>query len=344
VTEQRSGASVLGRERPALRFSSGSDAISRLRPLWEERAATMAGFGPFFGPDWAELWWAHFGEPAESDLLIGELGDGEAVLPMYRTADGVVSFLGGSDVTDYVGPVGPLAGHAAAGEALVDHLAADSDWLVFRAVAVPAESGFSAAAALAAVRHGYDVRISTEDSALLTLPGTFDDYLQLVGKKERHEIRRKDRRLARDLGDLHVEQDAELPAAMEGFVEMHRKARGDKGGFMSEAMAAFFHDLGRRFAALGSLRLDSLSAGGQPVAATLGFADEAGYYLYNSAYETGFTSLSPGVVLLARLIEREIGLGRPVFDFLRGDERYKFRLGAVPRPLRRLEISRRPLT
>ena len=42
---------------------------------------------------------------------------------------------------------------------------------------------------------------------------------------------------------------------------------------------------------------------------------------------------SPGVVLVSMLIERAIEAEKRVFDFLKGDETYKFRLGAAPRPL-----------
>lgn len=322
-----------------LRFLEGDDVLSHVCEMWDRLAATLPGYGPFLGPDWAAVWWDHFG--AGSTLMIGELGDGAALLPLFRTAEGVVSFVGGNDVTDYVGVVGPFEVHAAAGDALVDRLAGDDGWCELQAVAVPAESGFTAAAALAAVRHGFDVTFEIEDSAVLRLPETFDGYLELVGKKERHEIRRKERRLARELGDLELEADREWATAVEGFVAMHRLSRGDKGDFMDDVMAAFFRDAAERFGALGCLRLDTLRAGGRPVASTVGFADAHGYYLYNSAFEPAVATLSPGNVLLARLIGREIDAGRPVFDFLRGDERYKFRLGARRRPLRRLTVRRR---
>lgn len=322
-----------------LRFLEGDAALGQTRGAWERLVAALPGYGPFLGPDWAELWWRHFG--AGATLTIGELGDGAALLPLYRTETGVVSFVGGSEVTDYVGVVGPFDVHAPAGEALVDRLAADEDWRELHAVAVPAESGFTAAAALAAVRHGFDVTFEVEDSAVLRLPDSFDAYLEMVGSKERHEIRRKERRLGRDLGDLELDEGGEWAPAVDRFVAMHRLSRGDKGEFMDDRMAAFFRDAAERFSALGSLRLDTLVAGGRPVASTVGFADTHGYYLYNSAFEPSVATLSPGNVLLARLIGREIEEERPVFDFLRGDERYKFRLGGRRRPLRRLTVRRR---
>jgi CelD/BcsL family acetyltransferase involved in cellulose biosynthesis len=79
---------------------------------------------------------------------------------------------------------------------------------------------------------------------------------------------------------------------------------------------------------------------GRPASAVFSFEDEAGFYLYNSAYEPEVRHLSPGSVMLSHLIERAIGNQLRVFDFLKGDEMYKFRLGAQPRPLYVVEATR----
>ena len=72
---------------------------------------------------------------------------------------------------------------------------------------------------------------------------------------------------------------------------------------------------------------------GRAAAAVFSFEDSTGFYLYNSAYEPEVGHYSPGNVMLSHLIERVIERGRGVFDFLKGGEPYKFRLGATPRPL-----------
>ncbi len=111
---------------------------------------------------------------------------------------------------------------------------------------------------------------------------------------------------------------------------MHRLAGGSKGHFMTAGMEAFFGGLHERAGAV----IDMLGGDdGVPVAAAFGFEDEDGYYLYNSAYDPETSHASPGVVLVGMLIERAIEAEKRVFDFLKGDEAYKFRLGAAPRPL-----------
>ena len=77
----------------------------------------------------------------------------------------------------------------------------------------------------------------------------------------------------------------------------------------------------------------------RPASAIFSFEDEQGFYLYNSAFEPELRTLSPGNVMLSHLIERAIERGLLIFDFLKGDETYKFRLGARERPLYRVSAT-----
>ena len=100
---------------------------------------------------------------------------------------------------------------------------------------------------------------------------------------------------------------------------------------MTTAMERLFRDL----IALPGWRVDLLRIphAERASATVFGYADEDGYFLYNSAYDPGLAAASPGWVLLGSMIEQAIAEGRPRFDFLKGDEEYKFRLGAEARPL-----------
>lgn len=105
---------------------------------------------------------------------------------------------------------------------------------------------------------------------------------------------------------------------------------------MSDDMVRLFTDL----LALDGSRLDVLRAGdGSVVAAAFGFEDDEAYYLYNSAFDPAAAAVSPGIVLVDCLIGKAASDGRSRFDFLKGDEVYKRRLGAVARPLFRLEVA-----
>ena len=96
------------------------------------------------------------------------------------------------------------------------------------------------------------------------------------------------------------------------------------------------------FAALLTMpeaRLDVLLSPTGVAAAAFGFEHAHGYSLYNSAYDSALAEVSPGIVLTDRLIGRALEAGHARFDFLKGDEVYKRRLGAVVRPLTHLTVE-----
>lgn len=166
-----------------------------------------------------------------------------------------------------------------------------------------------------------------ETAAVLTLPATFDDWLGSLGKKQRHEVRRKRRRFEENFGTIKIERHTD--DAIEAFCAMHRLSAGEKAGFMTEPMEDFFTEL---LASAGA-SIHLLTCDGVPRAAAFGFETEDGYFYYNSAYDPAAAMSSPGIVLFSSMIKTEIERGAPVFDFLKGDEPYKFRHGAEPRRL-----------
>lgn len=166
----------------------------------------------------------------------------------------------------------------------------------------------------------------------LEVPGD-DGWEAMLSSKQRHEVRRKRRRFEEAHGVPVLRND---PGAFGLFVDMHRSADGDKGDFMTDAMAGFFEGL----LAIDGARLDVLSGGeGNPAAIAFGFDDDDAYYLYNSAFDPAVGDSSPGIVLADALIQASAAGGLRRFDFLKGTETYKARLGAVERRLFTLEVT-----
>jgi CelD/BcsL family acetyltransferase involved in cellulose biosynthesis len=127
---------------------------------------------------------------------------------------------------------------------------------------------------------------------------------------------------------------------MDSFVALHRRSRAGKARFMDDRMEAFFRDVAPRLAEAGWAALWLLWLGERPAAALfcLEYAGTVG--LYNSGFDPEARALSPGVVLIARTIEDAIGRGFRRYDFLRGEEPYKYGFGAVPTDVMRLTVER----
>jgi CelD/BcsL family acetyltransferase involved in cellulose biosynthesis len=289
---------------------------------WEALAGLepIAGHtGPFPLPGFLGAWWRHHGR---GTLLPVGAGGGALVLTI---ADGTARLAGEADLTDYHSPLGTdLEGTAAAAAAALPagtRLSLDS--LPLEA-AEPLMKQFAAA--------GVSLSMRAHDATMvLDLPRDPEEYLAALDSKQRHEVRRKRRRFEEQAGapSLHRE-----PAALADFAAMHRTAAGAKGTFMTPEMEGFFASLLDEAGAV----IDVLRNGdGVAVGAAFGFEDDNTYYLYNSAFDQGRAGLSPGIVLVTSLIDAAISTGKRRFDFLKGGEDYKVRLGAIPRTLFVLE-------
>jgi len=288
-----------------------------------DREPVADDVGPFPRRAFLEAWWSRRGQ---GEFLLAE---SEAVaLPLVREADGL-EIAGEADLTDYHSPLGgSIADVEVFGEQLVAALPSS---IPFRFDSLPGEVAIPLAEGMA--RGGVvTVPRRYEAAAVLELPAEYEDYLAALRSKDRHEVRRKGRRFEASLGEAELDHD---PAGFDLFLEMHRSAAGRKGSFMDETMERFFRDL----LGVGGAKVSVLRGGGTPVAAAFGFEDDHTYYLYNSGYDPAHAEASPGAVLVDRMIHMAIAAGMSRFDFLKGDEPYKYRLGATERPLFAIEAT-----
>lgn len=274
--------------------------------------------GPFPGRDFLRTV-SDFGDRGRVELV--ESGGGLLALERH---DRTVRMAGPASLTDYHSPRGGGCAELVARWWQDQERGTGLDWdsLPGRAARVVEEGLAGTGASF--------VRRQTEVAAVLHLPPTFDEYLTMVGKKERHEIRRKARRYARGLGETRHLTETGPGWGFEEFVRLHKLATGAKGRFMDEETRSLF----RKLAGLRGWRVDLLEAGdGQATACVFGYCTDDTYYLYNSSFDPAYSTFSPGVVLLTSLIEKVIEEGLTRFDFLKGSETYKRRLGAAHRPL-----------
>lgn len=287
--------------------------------LLDDRPPVAPNVGPFAHGAFLSLLWKHLELPDSAAKVVGN-GEGAVA---FQFVDGELSLLGPEHLIDYRSPLGDAGGLISR---VISSLPTGTS---IRLDSMPAEAVEVFLMALAAA--GIEAEAHEHDSAaVLRLPATYDEYLHGLGKKERHETRRKRRRLTEALGEPRLVTFDHPGPALIRFFRLHRMAEGGKGEFMTPKMMRFFTDL----LAQPGWQLDTLYGDGNRIAAAvIGFMNDEGYFLYNSAYDVELRHLSPGVVLLNSLIERSIEAGHQVFDFLKGDETYKYRMGAEPRPL-----------
>lgn len=327
-----------------VKLTEGPEAFDL--PEWQNLLARDPYRHIFATPEWSRAWWEEFG--AERRLLVLTFCDPDPVglAPLVLDPEeATLSFLGGDDLTDYMGPLS--AGHERQrdiAEAFLNYALDEiPGWESLQARCLPVPFGFAEWLVEAADRLGLHFELDEHEmTAVLALPGSFDAYLEQLGRSRRHELRRKLRRFEEAAPDarLRTATPETLEDDIARFFGMHRGSEGEKGRFMGRARASFFARIARTFQPLGLLSLDFLEVGEVTVASTFAFMYSGSFYLYNSAFDAGWAAQSPGIVTVVRLIRRSIDQHLSRFDFLRGTERYKFDLGAERLPLHAVKIAR----
>jgi CelD/BcsL family acetyltransferase involved in cellulose biosynthesis len=304
--------------------------------------------GSFFHlPRYLKLYWEEFGQTPEHLLLaFGEDEAGEQVAAVaFERIGRTLRFLGGTEVTDYMSPVALPAHRAQAAKELWAALLTREDWDDADLWGLSEEGGWYGLLEEAAAAAGLEVEEAPDHDGVapfLALAPTWDAYLAGLPAKQRHELKRKAKKLETEAGPfmVRVADAGTLTPMLDRFVELHRTSEGPKGVFMVPGMEIFFRRLGEAFVEEGTFRLAFIEVDGRLAAGTIGFACHGTFYLYNSAFDRTWGSLAPGIVLVGEDIRLAIEDGLEAFDLLKGDYAYKYRFGAVPRRVRRLRVRR----
>lgn len=295
-------------------------------------------------------WWRYLGN---DQLILVAIRTDEGKLvglaPLYLKLDSAgqrqLTFVGCVDVSDYLDLLVDKDYVEAVHETLLDCLMGlETDWDKLYLCSLPQDSLTHSLLAEAAGRRGWRMEVRQQDVCpVITLPGSWEDYLAGINKKQRHEIRRKMRKIETEAQTRWyvVDSSAEVEGAMDDFIRLHQKSTQDKEDFWSESLINFFKALATELTRCGWFKLYFIEVNGVQAAAMLCFDYHNEFLLYNSGYDPEqFAQLSPGNVLTAYTIQHAIELGRSRYDFLRGDEVYKFRFGAEPEPVYDLDIYR----
>ena len=293
----------------------------------------------------------HRGEGGGADgadgVLVGVLVETRELLRLPSGPGELIRLAGGDEVTDYLGPVSAPEDRADVADAYVAALVADRGWDEVVLGGLAADTGWHERFADAAARHGLGVIEADVDAVcpVADLTGGLDGYLGRLSGRMRQELVRKARKLTRDAGDfaVHAYAPEETAQGIDDFLAVSRTGEDEKARFFRRPeMERWFRTLADEYAADGTLRVHRLDIGTLNAAMTVSLVDPASgmWGLYNSWFDPSLGALAPGMVLIWELIGPATKEGCTSFDLLRGDEAYKYRFGAVDRPLRTLTLVR----
>jgi CelD/BcsL family acetyltransferase involved in cellulose biosynthesis len=188
------------------------------------------------------------------------------------------------------------------------------------------------------------VRRHQERCPFVALPVSWEEYTGSLGKSLRKNIGYYRRLMEREHAlEIETVTNGELPEAMEEFFALHQarwRRRRLPGAFAGNRVRRFHHEVAARFHERGWLRLHRLRLDGRTRAVLYCFNHGGKGYYYQGGFEPDLARYSPGTVLTAHAIQDAIHAGASEFDFLRGDEPYKYAWQASDRENVRLLIWR----
>lgn len=328
---------------PALRVAVSDEPLGALRAQWDALYRADPRATPFVAPGFGGAWLRHWADGVAPWLLT--IHEDEALVglaPMVLRRRGVLRTLMplGFYVGNYWDVLARPDRRGEVGAAVAEELARRrGEWDALVLDTLPPGSALPAALRRAGLR----VRgRGSRPYPGLGLPASFDDYLGGMGRVRRRELRRRLRPLGGGgLELVEVHEPAELDAAVTTFQELRAVWWQTRGKTLNPdhtrpEFAAFLRALLRELVPAGRAVARELRDGDRVLGVTLDLRDDTTFYAWLNAYHPDIARLSPGKMVMTELIRSAIAGGITYFDFMVGDEPYKYDFGAIDRHVPRL--------
>ena len=307
---------------------------------WSKLLSKTAINTPFQLIEFLETWFSELGSGSDTHILHATSKPMEGIAPL-RSRGPSFTFLGDQDVCDFADFLITPGNEIGFFGALLDYLE-DIQCRDLKLFSIPEESLTLKILPAVARERGYKVDVAKSDVVPgMGLPDSWDQFLSSLSKKNRHELRRKFRRLGAVDGVawLELTHPDEVQLSMDDFLRLLKLSGQHKEEFLTPDRDRFFREVAYKFASGGFLRLFFLEINGQKVAAVMCFDYGNSRFLYNSGYDPVFRYYSVGLLLKAFSIQNAIESGLNYYDFLRGGEPYKYDLGGIDRLVFNLNVE-----
>ncbi|MGB8214362.1 MAG: GNAT family N-acetyltransferase [Anaerolineales bacterium] len=328
--------------------------IAPLAADWNALLAESVTHIPFLRYEYLSAWWLTRGGgewPASELAIVTAQQNGclAGIAPLFsahnRDGDPALLLLGSIEISDYLDIITRPGDLPAFLAGLLEFIARPGplDWRLLDWHNLPETSPTLPALQAEAEKHGWIFsQERTYHVPSIPLTGDFETYLAGIDKKQRHEIRRKMRRAeesGRNVRWYIVKDGSLLDVEVEAFLELMAQDP-EKAVFLTSSMRTQMHLACRAAFENGWLQLAFLEADGQKAAGYFNFDYLNRIWVYNSGIDRRFMDLSAGWVLLGYLLQWANENKRSEFDFMRGDEEYKYRFGGVDGFVVRAKLAR----
>ncbi|MDJ0776209.1 MAG: GNAT family N-acetyltransferase [Mastigocoleus sp. MO_167.B18] len=166
--------------------------------------------------------------------------------------------------------------------------------------------------------------IEEHSYSYIPLPSSWEEYLKtFLGPKARKNVRHALRQVEKQ-SNIHLEETHRnnFKTQLDALLKLMQMQRGSQ----PKSLLNMYRDIFQRCAENNNLWLSVLWDQKKPIAATGMFVDlnKKRAYGYMTGYNSEYSKLSPGRVMMAYSIKKAIDNNFQIYDFLRGSEEYKF--------------------
>ncbi len=318
-------------------------ALIQVRNEWLELWRASQRATAFQSPQWLFAWWKYFADKRELCVFTAHRNGnlvGIAPLCIDSVVEGGIieaRFIG-SGISDYLDFVLADTQSSEIAGAMLDAIFASTHLDVLTLESLPADSPV-----LRTPSRFDSVVVPQDVCPVLTLksPNRADPSFDTEAlRKFRYYRRRLER-----TGECVIEAAGpqSFPTFFDALLRLHRERwslRAELGVLNNSSITQLHREVASQFLEEGNLRLHLLTLDGHAAAAFYGFHHARKTMYYLGGFSPEFKHLNVGTVIVGDAIERAAQEGASEFDFLRGDESYKYAWGATNRLTYRRTIYR----
>jgi len=322
-----------------IEVEEGSEALTRLRVEWQAMFCA-SGAPPFLSWEWLSTWYKWFGQERHPFLLCArECGNLIALLPLcaekrqssrFSPRLKRMSFMGESyGASDYLDILALPEFKQKSADIFINYLALPRSFDLLELEGIAADSCTLQSLTRRFANDGrFRYRIVPQYICpRMSLDSRWEDLLERSRRSD--YFKRCMKRLNKIASfEFRVISEAnEIPAAFGRLLELHVGRWIDRGGssaFRTAEQKGFMFDAAAELARAGMTRFEEIWLEGECRASLFGFESGDCYYFFLSGFDQAWSKYSLGSTLLWLSISEASRRGLKMYDFLRGDENYKF--------------------
>jgi len=325
-----------------------------LQSDWERLFKANPRHSPFLAWGWVNAWLKHIAGPHELQIIFLRDNSGALVfiLPLLRKSGErkfgstklalVCSY--GPECSDHLGCLcsADLESRSAELSALaIAHCLGRYDTISMGCL--DSAGGYPSILETAMLTSGRNSKVRPDIICpTVSLPESWDEFLLQLSSNFRSQVRRSYKQIVgEEQPNFRSLDHSEADVFTRELIRLNRsrmQAKGEVSSLEEDAFRTFLEEAIPYMASRGFAWLDTIERDGEMLGTALNFVHGDSVYFYMGGFDSQAGKLRPGTALFAQVIQRSIGGGYAKYDFLRGDETYKYRWNANDIVTHRLTI------